>query len=63
MIYIIQLKVFLQKSATTSLRMRRSLVKMLDLVKTVTKMVTGCLRMMKVAIVALGDKKVVFSEL
>ena len=37
-----------------SLRMIRSLVKFSGLVKAVTKMVTGCLRAMIVAIFALG---------
>ena len=36
-----------------SLRMRRSLVKLSGFVKTVTKMVTGCLGMMQVSIFAL----------
>ena len=39
--------------------MERSLVKLSVVVKAVTKMMTGCLRTMKVAIFALGDKKVV----
>ena len=45
-----------------SLRIRRSLVKLSGLVKAVTKMVTGCLRTMKVAKFVLGAKSC-FSEL
>ena len=37
------------------LRMRRSLVQLSALVNTVTKMVTECLRTMKVGTLALGD--------
>ena len=49
---------FLKVEINKSLRMRRSSVKMLGLKKTVTKMVTGCLRAMKFAICALCDLKV-----
>ena len=38
-----------------SLRLGKSLVKLLVILKAVTKMVTGGLRTMKVAIFALGD--------
>ena len=44
---------FLKVENNKSLRLRRSLVKLLELAKTVTEMVTGCLRAMKVSICAL----------
>ena len=44
---------FLKVENNKSLRLRRSLVKLLELAKTVTNMVTGCLKAIKVSICAL----------
>ena len=45
-----------------SLRMRKSLVKLSGLVKTVTKMVAVCLRNMKVAVMSKQQQKIIFTK-